>query len=262
MAIVNTDIQLILDFTTDKKQLKATLEKLKKETLAGLYDYSSLLASLAELFGAGDLRPIVINQSYGGELGRMKPIWEYSQQFCKRKIREGMCERNFAFSDVVDAIERSRATIYTVVPGPQVVGLSKEQQIARVQQYLNGYWDEAGSTSRNWDVMIRNANTLERKKKEYIRESTDREIFAHVETQKALIQITGMSGGVTNFLEKPEDAEDIYGSIFRMIENRYTIGYYPKNETRDGKRRTVKIEVKGHPDYVVMGRKTYFAPEQ
>jgi hypothetical protein len=47
-----------------------------------------------------------------------------------------------------------------------------------------------------------------------------------------------------------------------VIENRYVVGYYPKNEARDGTRRSVKIEVKGHPEYVVLGRKTYFAPEE
>ena len=261
MAIVNTNTQLVQDFTSDKKLLKSTLEKLKSEAMGGRHNYSSLLASLFELFGAGDIRPIIVNQAYGDELSQLKPMWEVNRAACKRKIR-GMCERNYAFSDVVDAAERSRATIYTVVPGPQFVGLSKEQQITRAHLYLNGYWDEIGNKYRNWDVIAQNANQLERKKQDYIREWTDVEIFSHVETQKALIKITGMSGGVTNFLEKPEDAEDIYGSIFRMIENRYTIGYYPKNETRDGKRRTVKIEVKGHPDYVVMGRKTYFAPEQ
>lgn len=259
MAIVNTNIQLILDYTTDKKLLRSTLEKLKKETWAGRYEYSSLLASLAELFGPGDIRPIVINQSYGGELAQMKPMWEDPKQFCKRKMR-GMCERNYAFSDVIDTVERSRATIYTVVPGLQIIGLSKEQQVSRARIYLNGFWEEVGNVKRYWDEVSPNTNRTEQEKQEYFRKWTEHDISVHVKTQKALIEATGLSGGYTNFLEKPEDADDVYGSIFRVIENRYTIGYYPKNDARDGKRRTVKIEVKGHPEYVVMGRKTYFAP--
>jgi hypothetical protein len=38
------------------------------------------------------------------------------------------------------------------------------------------------------------------------------------------------------------------------------IGYYPTNKARDGKRRTVTIEVRDHPEYIVWGRKAYFAP--
>jgi hypothetical protein len=44
------------------------------------------------------------------------------------------------------------------------------------------------------------------------------------------------------------------------MNQRYLIGYYPTNLEQDGKRRDVKIEVKGHPDYIVVGRKSYFAP--
>jgi hypothetical protein len=251
MAIVNTNTQLVLDFTSDKKLLKSTLEKLKAESMGGRHNYSSLVASLFELFGAEDIRPIVINQTYGDELGVLKPMWEYGKPLCKRRVR-GFCERTFSFSDVTETVERSRATIYTVVPGPQIVGLSKEQQIERARMYLTGYMTEIG----------KNIDRTEREKEEFRRKWTEIELFSHVETQNALIKITGLSGGITNFLEKPEDAEDIYGSIFRMIENRYTIGYYPKNDARDGKRRTVKIEVRGHPEYVVLGRKTYFAPNE
>ncbi len=46
------------------------------------------------------------------------------------------------------------------------------------------------------------------------------------------------------------------------MNNRYVIGYYPTNKTHDGKRRTIKIEVRGHPEFVVWGRKVYFAPVQ
>lgn len=251
MAIVNTNIQLVLDFTNDKKLLKATLEKLKAESMGGRHNYSSLLGSLHELFGPEDIRPIVINQSYGDELASLKPMWEISKPFCKRGIR-GYCERAFSFTDVVDAVERSRATIYSVVPGPQFIGLPKDEQIKRARLYLDGYMNEIG----------KDIERTKQKKEEFRSQWTKNEIFGHVETEKALINITNLSGGITNYLEKPEDAEDIYESIFKVIENRYIIGFYPKDETRDGKKRRVKIEVRGHPEYLVLGRKSYFAPKE
>jgi VWFA-related protein len=256
MAIVTTNTKLVLDFTDDKKLLKSKLEKLKDEYRAGRHEYSSLLAALNELFSPEDIRPIVVMQSYGGELSVLKPMWESMKQYCQRLLKGeralwGFCERDYSFSDVMEAVEKSRATIYTIVPGPQIVGLSKEQQIRRSHLYLNGYMNE----------IAKGIERSEKQKEELRRKLTETEIQEHTATQTALIKVTGLSGGYTNFLEKAEDASGIYESIFKVIENRYVIGYYPKNEARDGKRRSVKIEVRGHPEYIVMGRKTYFAPE-
>jgi hypothetical protein len=67
-------------------------------------------------------------------------------------------------------------------------------------------------------------------------------------------------GGWTAYLEKPEDAPEIYGRILDDINSRYILGYYPSDKTRDGKRRQVQVEVRGHPEYAITGRKSYFAP--
>ena len=69
--------------------------------------------------------------------------------------------------------------------------------------------------------------------------------------QMAMMIVARASGGFTEGLETPEQADEIYARILNDINNRYLIGYYPKNEERDGKRRNVKIEVRGHPEYVV-----------
>lgn len=80
----------------------------------------------------------------------------------------------------------------------------------------------------------------------------------HLKWQLALFEIAKLSGGYADFLERPEDAETVYSNIFTVINNRYVIGYYPTNQKRDGKRREVKIEVRGRPEYIVTGRKAYF----
>ena len=67
------------------------------------------------------------------------------------------------------------------------------------------------------------------------------------------------TGGWAEYLPTPAQAAQIYTKLLESINNRYVIGYYPKSETRDGKRRTVKIEVKNHPEYRIEGRQTYFA---
>ena len=70
-------------------------------------------------------------------------------------------------------------------------------------------------------------------------------------------KIAELSGGDTCFIEKPQDAENVYANIFTNIKNRYVIGYYPTNQEQGGKRRYVKVEVRDHPEYIVTGRKTY-----
>ena len=75
--------------------------------------------------------------------------------------------------------------------------------------------------------------------------------------QTAMYKVAELSGGFTSFIEKPEDAENVYLDIFTVIKNRYVFGYYPTNRSRDGKPREVKVQVRSHPEYTVTGRKSY-----
>src|SRR5439155_3652434 len=79
-------------------------------------------------------------------------------------------------------------------------------------------------------------------------------------TQSALASIATATGGWTMFLERPEQAEEIYSRIFSDINRRYFVGYYPTNKEHDGKRRKLDVTVRDHPEYIVMGRKAYYAP--
>lgn len=78
--------------------------------------------------------------------------------------------------------------------------------------------------------------------------------------QQALVDLSALTGGWADFLEEPAQAAGIYERIFSDVNRRYVIGFYPSNKARDGGRRRVSIEVRGHPEYTVWGRKSYFAP--
>jgi hypothetical protein len=78
--------------------------------------------------------------------------------------------------------------------------------------------------------------------------------------QSALAVVATLTGGWTEYLETPEQAEAIYARIFSDINQRYIVGYYPANKDRDGKRRKIEFQVKEHPEYQVYGRRSYFAP--
>jgi hypothetical protein len=149
--------------------------------------------------------------------------------------------------DVYALIGKSRATIYSVIPAFRFIGLSQEEQLARAQsiidEKLNSYDEKLGVSHRRSkiprDLLIRQAKWV-------------------VRMQQPLFEIAKLSGGHTDFLERPGDAENVYANIFTVIKNRYAVGYYPTNKERDGKRRSVKIEVRNHPEYIITGRKAYF----
>jgi hypothetical protein len=80
--------------------------------------------------------------------------------------------------------------------------------------------------------------------------------------QVALAEVAKSAGAWAEFLEEPEQADEIYTRVLKNIERRYVLGYYPTNRARDGKRRTVNVAVRNHPEYVIVGHKSYLAREE
>jgi VWFA-related protein len=288
MAIVTDDIELILDFTTDKKKLKSKLESLIDRTKQGpvffgfgktaqfgkSQQYSALIATLNEMFTDADKRPIVVFQTDGDEIYRLRdPVITPSippdlpeesrtllleqSQVRQRWFDERRTE--FSLADVYRTAEKSRATIYTVIPGMQLVGRTPEDQ-----QKLVRIDAEKALNERMAQLDKKRAERLRQEYEARWRPFADENIKATTKqqylTQFALAAVAGRTGGWTDFLERPEQASSIYERIFSDINQRYIIGYYPSNKERDGKRRSIKVEVRNHPEYTILGRKSYYAP--
>ena len=115
----------------------------------------------------------------------------------------------FSLRDLYNAIERSRVSVYTIIPGPQLIrgGTEKNLEVPPELQGVNLHL-----------------------------------FWGNVAAAGAAI------GGWTAYLDKPEKAGDIYAKILADIESRYVIGYYPVNRVHDGKRRRVVVEVRNHPE--------------
>lgn len=258
MAIVTDDVKLLVDFTKDKELLKKKLNSLSKrvsaEELGKSEQFTALLAVLNEMFDEEDLRPVVVLQSDGDEffaLKRTQPAkeGEFLPQLYRSTIF-GIVPKNYSYEDVYSVVSKSRATIYSIVPGFRLIGHSPEERLEKTivmnERQLESLYQR-----------LRRKRIIDTPKQELINMSN-----WHLKQQLALLDIAKLSGGYLEFLEKPEDAKQVYTNIFAAMNNRYLIGYYPTNLEQDGKRRNVKIEVKGHPEYIIAGRKTYFAPEQ
>ncbi len=290
MAIVTDDVELIQDLTDDKQKLKKKLESLIDRTrgrggflgfgaerrIGRSKQYSALMATLNETFTDDDKRPIIVFQTDGDEVYRLRdPIiqpsippdlpeemrasWLESVQSKLNYFRQNQTE--FSLADLYRTAEKSRATIYTIFPGYQLVGRKPEEQVElvrldferRFEDYLTSHpiedWGRLTIEAREpWGALSEESIRF-KTKESYV-------------VQLALAGVAGRTGGWTEFLEKPSQASSIYSRIFSDINQRYIIGYYPTNKERDGKRRRIDVAVKGHPEYRILGRRSYYAPSQ
>ena len=251
MAIVTDDVKLIADFTSDKQLLKSQLEKLKASALAGYVgasdQFDAMMATLNELFDSEDIRPIVIFQTDGDELENLKgnlpttPFW---------------LPRKFSFEDILAAVEKTKVTIYPVISGMRYAGVPDAELSDRAARD----WDNRQKASLE---MLR-ARNLPLPKLRQDASNASPEFLWNYATQwrtrqMAMVQMARLTGAWPEFLEQPEQADEIYTRILTDIDRRYIIGYYPTNRTRDGKRRKITVEVRDHPEYLVWGQKSYFA---
>jgi len=276
MAIVTDDVELLVDFTNDKEKLKQKLESLYQRTQAGKLgrsvQYSALMATLNEAFTEEDLRPIIIFQTDGDQLGHLRdPVVglemppDLPQSLKEEMLRTRQAvpyEPNsvdFTLFDLYRTVEKSRATVYTVIPGYRLLGKSQEEQI-EIMKKVNETW------------LVRQGKWSREDQEKYKAMKDKWRIFSpgnlaasareNSTIQQALNGVASRAGGWTEFLEKPEEADAIYNRILVDINHRYIIGYYPTNKAHDGTKRRIKFAVKDHPEYHVVGRNYYFSPTQ
>jgi len=284
MAIVTDDVELVCDFTNDRKKLKKELDSIydraTKDSLLGFRpakygrsdQYSALFATLNEAFQATDQRPIVVFQTDGDEVYRLRnpiivptirpDLAPEDVESAKKTLETRLSlmdedRKEYSIDDIYRAVEKSRATIYTIIPGFRYLGLNREQKIKQAHAEYDELFKQAfESTSSKRREQIK-AN------QERSRLFSDTNLLFRAETtatiQSALTVVSTLTGGWTDFLERPSQADDIYSRIFTDINQRYIIGYYPTNKNFDGKRRSLAIQVRNHPEYKILGRKTYYS---
>jgi VWFA-related protein len=285
MAIVTDDVELLVDFTDDKKKLKDGLKSLLNRIERGSgpigrprfgrsQQYSALMATLKEAFDAEDQRPIVIFQTDGDQVTLLRDpkiipavppdLPNDLRQMDERRV-EAWRERvkreqtEFSLNDLYKTVEKSRATIYTVVPGFRMVGLSPDEQLAQFKAQ-RAYDAIAASMMINVQLGPHHQKQQADRWKRTPPQALQSYVDEAVKVQASLAVVATLTGAWTEFLEQASQADEIYSNIFSDINRRYVVGYYPTDKEHDGKRRRLSIEVKGHPEYTVLSRKSYYAP--
>ena len=250
LAIVTDDVELLVDFSSDKMALRSALESVKQKVARHRFgrsrQFTALMATVREMFSAEDIRPIIIFQTDGDELNFLAP-YDPSLLASIANLPLGSKPKQspfmeFSLNDVYTAAEKSRATIYTVIPNTRLLGVAPAEQLKRVTTMM---------TTRNPRLHL-DGHELANYADHLVRQQT------------AAAGPAVVTGGWTVFLERPDQAAAMYAAILADVNNRYLIGYYPTNKLYDGKRHKVLIEVRDHPEYNIEGRKFYYAagPEE
>jgi VWFA-related protein len=289
MAIVTDDVDLLVDFTNDKRELKRGLDSLlernkgaksflgvggKRPRFGRSAQFSALMATLNEAFDDEDQNPVIVFQTDGDELEFLRnsvivhevpsglppeilrEVQEEVEQ--KRRLQRSLMTE-FSLDDVYRAAERSRATIYSIIPRTRLLDLTQDEQVKRLAAEDSrslASWSEASSEK------MRNSFKLleEQRRKRLTPEILQARIDQELKIQRSLVELAKMSGGWAEFLETKSQTATIYNRILADLNLRYIIGYYPSNKNHDGKKRQITIEVKGHPEYIISSRKSYYAP--
>jgi VWFA-related protein len=254
MAVVTDDVKLLVDFTADKAELKSRLEKLKGKADSGdarrgwgsghSLQYTALLATLREMFDEEDIRPVIIFQTDGDELNILR-----KSSVEEARPPKGGDAREPGLAEVFKTAERSRATVYSVIPGVRLIGLGPGEADAKLKTL-------GEQLAR--DPLLRR---MSRGGPVPFEEFVNVRAGLYVQMQRTLFDLAKLTGGWADFLEDPSQADAVYTRILSDINKRYVLAYYPDDKAHDGKRRRVSIEVRGHPEYTVWGRKSYYAPD-
>jgi len=80
--------------------------------------------------------------------------------------------------------------------------------------------------------------------------------------RREMNQIAKASGGRNFLAASLQDARAAFALVATEIGTQYSLGYYPTDKTRDGKYRTIRVEVQGAPEKPqVRAREGYYAPK-
>lgn len=77
--------------------------------------------------------------------------------------------------------------------------------------------------------------------------------------RKTLALLADESGGLYYKAKKIEDLDGVYSQVLEDLGKVYSLGYKPTNDKRDGKWRTVKIQLANLPDLSARTRPGYYA---
>jgi Ca-activated chloride channel family protein len=78
---------------------------------------------------------------------------------------------------------------------------------------------------------------------------------------EGMVRLADETGGLAFLPDKLEDLTKVFSQIASELQAQYLLGYYPSNETNDGKYRRITVQVPKRSELRIRARKGYYAPK-
>jgi Ca-activated chloride channel homolog len=214
----NDKISLLQDLTDDRRSVEKALSRLKPGRGTAFYD--TLELTLEEVLKSVAGRKAVVAltdgvDSYGaGTYNELLPLVERAQA-------------SFYFLEV-DTEARTEAGMMRDCNDERRFQFSEKQLKKYLQEYASGA--DAAQYADHCDLSRLERMQINRR----LYESARRE----------LRELAEKTGGRVYPVRQLHQLEPAYAQIAAELRTQYSLGYYPTNERRDGKWRTLRVEVK------------------
>lgn len=230
VAVFNSDLRLIADFTNDRRQLARAILGVRPGGGTAFYD--AMYYSLTEIF-----------QGISGRKAMVVFTDGVDNQHIPEQRQHGSI---VTFPELFHTIEETEVTIYPIFLNTE--GDPKSGVVVRGPLDLGSIWD---------DIFGRRRGRTGRRLPQPSGGAPRSELYAQAVEQ--LNRIAEQTGGRMYNPNEAADLEGVYQQIVDELSIQYSLGYYPTNPVKNGEWRRIKVSVKGRPNYVVRTRKGYYA---
>ncbi|MBO0859183.1 MAG: VWA domain-containing protein [Chloracidobacterium sp.] len=170
-------------------------------------------------------------------------------------------EKAVAATAAIQPTEDATAFFDTVVKATQILNDSSNPGVRRVMVVLSDGEDTNSERFRLIDATreLQRADTLF-----YAINPSGPSIHLNkisVKGHEGMVRLAEETGGVAFLPDKIEDLTKVFNQIASELQAQYLLGYDSKNETRDGKYRSITVHIPKRPDLRIRARKGYYAPK-
>jgi hypothetical protein len=181
----------------------------------------------------------VILQSDGDEFGELALWPRRRDQACPGTARN--------FAALQETLEKAGTTVYSVIPG------------IRLDDSFN---QKFGPSAPDLEKQVRREAKLKRTvlgspQFHYSKRALKIWEEGRLRDAAAIERISELSGGITQYLDSPERANEVYRRVLDEMNQRYLIGYYPSNKNRDGRKRAIHVNMRSSQGYLIVGKSSY-----
>ncbi len=238
------DLVLLIDLsgsTTSKRKLirestQRFIQATRPSDRVAIVTFSTTTNVISPL--TGDRAALLASSNLIGEEVGWSHVWDALQFTLEKVISPKTLERRRAVVFMTDGVDNA-------LPGGPTVG---------TRGSTTSFSDLLEAVRRNDTLII--PIYLDTENDEYSNSFIGRK---YENARKTLALLSDESGGLYYKAKKIEDLEGVYGQVIEDLGKIYSLGYKPTNETRDGRWRTVKIQLPDRPDLSARTRPGYYA---